>query len=329
MVRLKDISEKTGYSTTTISRALNGYKDIGEDTVKKIKQVAKEMGYVVNATARNLKMNKSWTVGIIFEEHSGVGLKHPFFADILESFKKYIEDIGYDIMFLSSNKESYLSHVQEKSLDGVFVLCSMFENDQYQELAKSDVPVVVIDHLSNNIHNITSDNRDSINAVVKHLLDNGHSKIAHIFGAASTFTGLKRRNQFVKAMDEYELPVREEYFADGGIYSIEDGQRAMNDLINLSERPTAVFCAGDMLAIGAIRAIEEAGLKCPEDIAIVGFDGTELGQLITPKLTTVRQNTNKMGKIASELLVNLIDKKIDKSNETIYVETELIIGESS
>ncbi len=329
MVKLKDISKRTGYSTTTVSRALNGYSDIGVDTANKIKRIAEEMGYVVNASARNLKMKKSWTIGIVFEELSGVGLRHPLFAEILDGFKKSAEDKGYDIMFLSSKKASYTKHAIEKQLDGVFVLCTIFEGESYQELAESSIPVVVVDHLSNNVYNITSDNRQSIMEVVGMLKSNGHSKIAHIYGVDTTFTGKKRRSHFENSMEELDLPIREEYMVDGNIYTRQDGYRAMNELLKLDDRPTAVFCAGDMLAIGAIQAIKDAGLKCPEDVSIVGFDGIEISSLVSPSLTTIRQNTFRMGEVASDLLIKIIDKKIENTAKTIYVETELIQGEST
>lgn len=329
MVKLKDISERTGYSTTTVSRALNGYSDIGVETANRIKQIANEMGYVVNASARNLKMKKSWTIGVVFEELSGVGLRHPLFAEILDGFKKSVEEYGYDIMFLSSKKASYLKHAIEKQLDAVFVLCTVFEGESYQELAKSDIPVIVIDHLSNNVFNITSDNRESIKEVITYLNNLGHSKIAHIYGVNTTFTGLKRKSHYIKSMEELGLEVKDEYLIDGNIYTFEDGFNGMLKLLSLEDRPTAVFCAGDMLAIGAIKAIESVGLKCPDDISVVGFDGTEISSLVSPKLTTVRQNTFKMGETAAELLKSLIDKKLENEAKTHYIKTEFIIGEST
>ncbi len=329
MVKLKDISKKTGYSTTTISRALNGHSDIGADTIRKIKKIADEMGYVPNATARNLKMKKSWTIGIVFEEMSGIGLRHPLFAEILDGFKKSVEKAGYDIMFISSNKESYLKHAVEKQLDAVFVLCSVFEGDSYQELAQSNIPVIVIDHFSNNIYNITSDNRESIHEVVSYLYSLGHKKIAHIYGVDTTFTGKKRRQHFYNAMEDLGLELCDEYMVDGNIYTLEDGRRAMRQLLTLDSPPTAVFCACDMLAIGAIQAINEAGLRCPDDVSVVGFDGIEISSLVSPSLTTVRQRTFKMGEVASEYLIDMIDKKIENEAKTIYIDTEFVIGGST
>lgn len=329
MVKLKDISKRTGYSTTTISRALNGYSDIGTETAERIKKIAEEMGYVANASARNLKMKKSFTLGVVFEEMSGVGLRHPLFAEILDGFKKSAEEAGYDIMFLSTKKPSYLKHAIEKQLDGVFVLCTIFEGESYQELAESDVPVVVVDHLSNNVLNITSDNKQSIKEVITYLNDLGHERIAHIYGVDTTFTGRKRRSHFEKSMEELNLTIREDFMVSGNIYTLQDGYDAMNQMLDLEEPPTAVFCAGDMLAVGAIRAIKDRGLKCPEDVSVVGFDGIEISSLVTPSLTTVRQSTFRMGEIASDLLIKIIDKKIENEAKTIYVGTELVIGEST
>lgn len=329
MIKLKDISDRTGFSTTTVSRALNGYSDISVETSKRIRKIANEMGYVVNATARNLKTKKSWTIGVVFEEMSGVGLKHPLFAEILDGFKKSAEVNGYDIMFLSSRKEGYLNQAIQKQIEGVLVLCTVFDGDSYQKLSTSNIPVIVIDHSSSNVYNITSDNKLSIKEVITYLKNLGHTNIAHIYGVESTFTGLKRKNHFIKSMEELKLDVKDEYLADGNIYTLEDGYRAMNDLLKLPNIPTAVFCAGDMLAIGAIKAIKDAGLKCPEDISVVGFDGTDISTLVSPSITTVRQDTSKMGETASKILIDMINKKIQNTAKTIYVDTKFVLGGST
>ncbi len=334
MTTLKDISQKTGYSITTISRALNGYSDIGTDTIKKVRDVALEMGYIANASARSLKTRKSWTIGVIFDEHSGIGLRHPLFANVLEEFKKAVEYEGYDVLFITRQKgkkptTSFYNHAIEKSVDGVFVLCTDYQSSEYQELAKSNIPTVVLDHLSNNIYNIASDNRSSIADVINHLKDLGHTKIAHIFGDPLNFAGLKRREHFISSMLLQDLDVRSDFLVEGTTYTTEEGYAAMKVLLSIEDKPTAVFCAGDMLAIGAIRAIEDAGLKCPDDVSVVGFDGIDLGDYITPKLTTVKQKTKSMGRTSADYLINIIDGVIKNVAKTVYIDTELVIKEST
>ena len=150
MVTIKDISKKSGFSVTTVSKALNDYSDISFATKKKILDLSKEMGYIPNLSARSLVTQKSYTIGVIFEEITGVGLQHPLFSKILESFKTVCEQDGYDIMFLSKHtggqNGSYLQHSKRKQVEGIFVLCADFNSPEMLELYESDFPMLTIDY---------------------------------------------------------------------------------------------------------------------------------------------------------------------------------------
>lgn len=334
MVTIKDVSKRSGYSITTVSKALNNYSDISDATKEKILLLCDEMGYVPNLSARSLVSKKSYTIGIIFEEITGVGLQHPLFSKILESFKSRVESQGYDIMFLSKSMGtehgSYLEHSKRKQVEAVLILCSDFEDLEIKKLCQSELPVSVIDYSYAGVSNITSNNKNGVFQAVKHLHQLGHQDIAHIYGSLNLDIGRRRLEYFEDAMRKLGLDVKSDYLVSGEFFSKEDGYNAMGHLLELEHPPTAIFCASDMIAIGAMQAIQEAGFRVPDDFSIVGFDGIDLGQLLSPRLTTIRQDTFKMGQISANQILQMISDRTHRQiKETITVDTYLIDGETT
>jgi LacI family transcriptional regulator len=292
------------------------------------------MNYVPNSSARSLKTHRSLTIGIIFEEITDYGLQHPLFSKILESYKKVVESHGYDIMFLAKNmgtqNGSYLEHSMRKQIDAILVLCEDFNSEEMLELYQSKLPIILIDYAVPTAVTITSNNAQGMDQGVRFLKELGHTKIAHVYGDTDTFIGGKRKLAFETSMKKYDLPLDETFLISGEYFSKEDGYRAMQHILALDTQPTAIFCASDMLAIGALQAIKEAGKSVPEDYSIVGFDGIDIGQLITPRLTTIRQDARKIGEIAARKTFQLLDNpKLVKIGESITVDTYLINGEST
>lgn len=334
MVTIKDISKASGFSVTTVSKALNDYPDISPHTKKSIRQLCDDMGYVPNSSARSLKTTHSFTIGVVFEEVTNQGLQHPVFSRILESFKKEVESKGFDILFLArqmgNQNGSYLQHSLRKQVEAILVLCADFNTPEMRELYHSNLPIVMIDFGADRVTNITSDNREGVFQAVNHLVHLKHEKIGHIHGDINTFIGGNRKEFFEQALKSKGLDVRDDYLVSGQYFSREEGYEAMHALMKLDDPPTAVFCASDMLAIGAVEAIRDAGKRVPQDVSIVGFDGIDLGQLITPRLTTIGQNTKEMGRLAAtHMLAYVHDRTNAKQSKTITVDTALIEGEST
>ena len=334
MITIKDISKESGFSVTTVSKALNDYPDISSKTKKKILDLCDEMGYVPNLSARSLISKKSYTLGIIYEETTGVGFQHPLFSTILKSFKDEVEKEGYDLLFISKNimkgNDSYLQHTKRKQVEGVLVLCAEYDSEKMREMYQSNIPQVVVDFDYEDVLTVTSDNYSGVEKAIDYLYSLGHRKIAHICGGRKTYVGGQRIEQYEKSLKKLNLQFREDYVVEGPEFSREQGYRAMEKLISLDDRPTAVFCSSDMLAIGAIKAINDANLSVPEDFSIVGFDGTELGQLITPRLTSVKQDANQMGIIAAKNILEMINiNKKMKMGQSIWIDCNLMIGDST
>ncbi len=313
MTTIYDIAKKTGFSITTVSKVLNNYSDVSEKTRKKILEAVDEMGYYPSSSARTLTTKKSWTIGVVFVENIGVGMEHPFFNAVIESFKKNVEKFGYDLLFASrkigNDHKSYLDHFQFRGVDGVVVVCSTIDDPDVEKLMNADIPSVVIDLDSRGSSVIFSDNIHGSELAVGYLYSLGHRKIAHISGHQELYVGEQRLKGYVSAMEKHNLPILEKYIVDGGYFSFEGGQKAMRELLMLKETPTAVFVAGDLMALGAIDEIRNHGLNVPDDISIIGFDDIKMVQYTTPALTTIRQDTTLIGKTAASLLLEQINDK--------------------
>jgi len=184
MTTIYDIAKQTGVSITTVSKALNNYPDVGVKTKAKILAAVEEMGYYPNSSARTLTTKKSWTLGVIFIEDLGVGIKHPFFSAVIQSFKQEVEKLGYDLIFLSKNigqeHKSYLDHAIHRGVDGVVIVSSVKDDLEVLKLIDSKIPTVVIDLHSNKSSVVYSDNFSGSELAVEHLVELGHQKIAHI-----------------------------------------------------------------------------------------------------------------------------------------------------
>ena len=172
MVSLKDIAARCGVSIATVSKALNDHSDIGQETKERIRQTAKEMGYVPNAAAKSMKTNRTHNIGVLFMDDARSGLQHDFFAGLLESFKISVEKEGYDITFISNDRSrpgrtSYLNHARYRRFDGVIIANVHFDDPEVIELVNSDIPVVTIDHIYNDTTAILSDNVDGVSVLVE------------------------------------------------------------------------------------------------------------------------------------------------------------------
>lgn len=321
MGTIYDLAKITGFSITTVSKALNNYKDVSEKTRAKILKAAAEMDYLPNAHAQSLSTKKSWAIGVMFSEANEVGMKHPFFNGIIESFRHATEEHGYDLIFASRNLRnrdmSYLEHFKHRAVDGIVVICSDRMDEQVQELMQSDIPIVVVDMDSANCSVVYSDNTAGARLAVEYLYELGHRAIAHIAGDSSIDAGAARIKGYELTMHTLELPIQPGYLVNAGFFSVEEGKRAMEKLLQLPSPPTAVFVAGDQMAIGAIEAVHEHGLRVPEDISIIGYDDIEMIKYITPKLTTIRQDTDEIGEAAAELLLEQMTAKERRTERRI------------
>ena len=332
MASLKDISKICGVSVATVSKALNDHKDIGEETKANIRRVAKEMGYSPNLSARALKTNRTYGIGVLFVDEAQSGLTHDYFSSVLDSFKRTAEKSGYDITFINSCKNrsdrmSYLEHSRYRGFDGVVLACIDFADPEVIELVQSSIPVVTIDYLFNNRIAIMSDNVAGMKELLEYIYSRGHRKIAYIHGAMSAVTS-GRLSSFYRTAERLGLQIPDEYIREAAYRDTTTTYRVTNELLDLPDPPTCIIYPDDTSLIGGRNVIIEMGLRIPRDISVAGYDGTMISQLLYPKLTTIRQNTEIIGSEAAIRLVGTIEKPRTTLVERVVIEGSLVPGQS-
>lgn len=325
MASLKDISKVCGVSVATVSKALNNQSDVSPQTREHIKQVAKEMGYSPNLSARALKTNRTYSIGVLFVDESMSGLTHDYFSGVLDSFKRTAEKFGYDITFINSCKEragrmSYLEHSRYRGFDGVMLACIDFDDPEIVELMQSDIPAVTIDYLFNNRISVISDNITGMRELLEYIYGRGHRKVAYIHGADSAVTK-NRLSSFYRTAELLGLTVPDEYVCEAAYRDTAKTFTATCRLLDLPDPPTCIIFPDDFAAFGGINAIRERGLRIPEDISVAGYDGIASARRLEPQLTTVRQDVEQIGCVAARKLVRLIE-----SPKTTVVEQIIIPG---
>ena len=329
MVSMKDIALRCGVSVATVSKALNGQPDIGEETRGRIEKVAREMGYMTNAAARALKTNRTYNLGVLFVDERRSGLAHEYFSAMLESFKVEAEAHGYDITFINHNvggrHSSYLQHCLYRGVDGVVIACVEFLDPQVRELVDSGIPLVTIDHVFNNRLAVVSDNVMGLEELVRYAYRKGHRKIAFLHGERTTVTQ-NRLTGFYRACEELGLDIPEEYIRECVYHDPDRCAQATRELLELEEKPTCIIFPDDFSYIGGMNVLNEKRLRIPEDISVMGYDGIHLAKVL--KLTTYSQNTETLGRTAAERLISLIEHPKTTLVDRIMVPGELLEGVS-
>lgn len=331
MVTIKDISRRCGVSPATVSKALNGYGEISAETVELVKRTAREMHYLPNAAARQLKTNFSHNIGVLFVDETMSGLTHEFFSAILNSVKEEAEQLGYDITFLSQNlgkrEMSFLEHCRYRKCDGVVIACVNFESDSVLELIRSEVPVVTIDYSYDNTSSVVSDNVEGAYELTSYLIGQGHRKIAFIHGEKTSVTQ-KRLLGFHRALEEHGITVLDEYVQEGRFHDPDSVKPITARLLSLEDPPTAIMFPDDYTYLGGMAELEKRQIRVPDDISVAGYDGIHLSQVLRPQLTTWYQDAESIGKLSARKLVETIEHRKTSVTEQIKVAGKLIVGYS-
>ena len=318
-VTIKELSARCGLSVSTVSKALNDYPDVSEETRQQVRAVADEMGYRPNAIARSLKIGRTFNLGVLYSDDTESGFTHSYFSPVLQSFKQEAERRGYDITFITHNmghsKMTYLEHCRYRNVDGVCIVCSHFDDGEVLQLVSSSLPLVTIDHVFNNRACIQSENRQ------------GHKKIAFVYGAEDTVSDI-RLTTFLRTMNEAGLSVPDDYLVASPYHDPASTREATAQLLALADRPTCILMPDDYSALGGMDAIRAAGLRIPEDISITGYDGVAMIQMCQPQLTTVEQDVSRIGREAARKLVHLIEQPRTTLPEIISVPCRLIAGKT-
>ena len=331
MVSLKDISVRCGVSIATVSKALNDHKDVSPQTKERLIKVAKEMGYFPNSQARALKTNRTFNIGVMFSDEAGRGLTHEFFAKVLNSFKTEAELSGYDITFISKNlggkKMSTYEHCRYRNVDGIGIICTDFSDPDVYELINGDLPVVTIDHVFECRSAVISNNEAGIEQLIEYVAKMGHTRLAFIQGKRSAVME-KRMNGFFKGCKNLGLEVRPEWMLTGEYQSPQLTYELTKKLLSERPLPTCIFMPDDYSAIGGYNAIKDAGLRIPDDISVVGYDGIAYSEFLSPRLTSYKQDTAVIGAQAAKKLIAQIENPATTLTEVLTIDGTVSDGES-
>ncbi len=332
MVSIKDIAAVCEVSPATVSKALRDQNDISAEKKEYIKQVADELGYFPNAAARALKTNQSKNLGVLYADEAGFGLKHEYFSGVLQGFKSQAESLGYDITFIHTDRNerrmSYLEHCRYRNFDGVVIVCADFTEPEVVELMNSDLPVATVDYVHQNCTAVSSNNVQGITELLQYIIGMGHRRVAYIHGQQHLFVTRERLTAFYQVMDENGIDVREEYVRPACYLESAAAEQCTRELLAFKEPPTCILYPDDTALIGGMNAIHDLGLKIPEDISIAGYDGAYLSQMLHPALTTIKQDTDRIGREAASHLIGIIEKPKTTLVERVAVDGILIKGQS-
>jgi DNA-binding LacI/PurR family transcriptional regulator len=326
-----DIAKQLQISPSTVSRALNDHPDIKEETKALVTKTAKELRYSPNPMARGLKNNRSTTIGVIVPE-----IKHDFFSSAISGIEEIAYQSGYTIIVCQSN-ESFEREVvntnvlMHQRVAGVIVSISQStkSGDHFQDLLKAKVPLVFFDRVCEDVpaSKVVIDDYKSAYDAVTYLIEKGYKKIAHFAGPQELGICMRRWSGYVDALQDHQIPVVSELVRYGGLHE-QNGYESMDALLQEQIVPDAVFAVNDPVAIGAFQKIKEAGLKIPDDVAIIGFSNNKITTLVEPQLSTVDQPSFEMGKKAAQILINTIEHRMPEP-KTFVLGAKLILRGST
>jgi len=328
---LADIARQAGVSPATVSRVLNDHPNVRDVIRKRVKDVIQSTGYRPHAAARTLASQRSWMLGLVLPRSVNSFFTDPYFPRLTQGIAQACNQNNYMLaLFLvgtAEDEEKVYSRVSRNGLlDGILVQSGEMDDLLIEKLAKTNVPMVILGRPPYDVDAsyIDVDNVNAACNAVSHLIRIGYKRIGTITGPQNATVGIDRKKGYLKALTERGLDVDTSLIIEGD-FTETGGYYAMQRL--LTANPDAVFAASDMMAVGAIRAANQAGLNVPDDIAFIGFDDLPLATLTQLQLTTMRQPVYQFGIQAIEILIDMIENGITPARHVI-MDTELIIRDS-
>ena len=332
-ITLKGLAQELELSVSTISRALNDHPDINAETKKKVQQKAKELNYVPNLFAKGFRSHRTHIIGVIVPNVS-----HYFTSTVLKGILDEGEALGYRIIIAESKneekKQTEMLHTMiQFGVDGILLALAR-KTKSVEDVLRTlqRVPIVLFDKVSDKIPctQVVIDEEDAAYSAVEHLINTGKKRIAIIKETENSYNSEKRFAGYCKALTDHGLPIDPKIVLSTEDISMEKGHQLATILATLAHKPDAVFAITDDAAIGVIQAFKKAGIRIPEDIAVIGFSNSRSSTIISPALTTVDQPGNKIGHTALRMIVEEIeDPKNEIHSKTVEIKTQLMIRESS
>lgn len=326
---IRDIAQMAGVSRSTVSLALNDSPKINPKTKAKVMEIIERVGYRPSAIARSLVRQRAGVICVILPQIGHV-VSDFYFSESLSGILDVVTAHGYHLVVEMATPEfksgrKALALYRQRVMDAVLCVGNLTTDTYLIELAEAGCPVMLVNSVLGNLPAVIGANRQAAYRAVEHLARLGHKRIGHIRGSEFVTTAIHRTEGYLQAVKDLGLEMSDELLAQG-YFDRESGYMATKWLLSHSRRPTAIYSVNDMMAIGAMDAIQEAGLRIPEDIALFGGDDILLAQYVNPKLSTIRQNMYLIGQLACERMFQILEAGSGPSLEE--VELELVIRES-
>ena len=324
-VTIQDVAKKAGVSISTVSRVLNGKTDVALETQERIQSVINNLGYTSNLAARSMRSHKKNLIGLIMPD-----IAYPFAFEVMKGVNQIITETEFDLMVYTtgnvrktgtaSQEQKYVSLLNNSLTDGVIIVAPVLSE------FSTTGPIVSIDSVVPNpsYPSVHATNYRGALEAVEYLISLGHRRIAHISGRVELESSSRRLRGYREALEKANIPVDEHLIASGE-YTTETGIQCARKLLSLEEPPTAIFASNDQMAMGIYQVAQEMGLRIPEDLSVVGFDNIAESQYLG--LTTVDQFIAKMGIVAVEMLIKLINGEL-LEEQTYKMMTQLIVRDS-
>jgi len=330
MTTLQEVAEYSGVSRSTVSRVINNDPHVSEETRQKVLQAIAELDYHPNAVARSLAAGHTQIIGLVIPTAVAMLFSDPYFPRLIQGVVAACNASDYSVMLWIGEPEyerrTIHRHLNSGMLDGLIIASAVKDDPVIAAVRQSGLPLVMVGRADDpTISYVDVDNVQGARQAVRHLLQQGYRRIATITGTLNTAAAIDRLEGYRQALRDHGLPVEESLIAEGK-FTEEGAAEAMRNL--LPHHPDAVFCASDTMAQGAMRTIRAAGLRIPQDIAIVGYDDMAFTANLEPPLTTVQQPIEEMGQEAVRLLLTLLAHPDDGPHHVI-LPTRLIVRASS
>ncbi len=321
-----DVAEAAGVSIATVSAFLNGTSNVSPDLTQRIGAAIRDIGYQRNAVARSLKIGMTRTIGLMVAD-----IRNPFFTDVVAAIQQVLNKAGYGVMLCSNDEDTAKQDLQIKLLldrmvDGLIIAPAGEDEIMKRLVTSTRKPVVLIDRICDglDIDAVVLDNMRGVFDATNYLLALGHRRIGYISGPSYTSTGRDRLAGYRKALADGTVALSPDLIREGNFREA-DGYRAAMQLLTLSHRPSAIFSANNLMVIGAMRAIRDMGLSCPDDISVACMDDFPWADMFSPRLTTIAQPVEAIGEQAANLLLDRLAGRAPDHSRQIVLQGRLTI----
>lgn len=326
---IQDVAEKADVSVATVSHVINETRYVSPELTERVKDAMEKLDYQRNAVARGLKTQATHTIGLLLSD-----ISNPFFSSLMRGAESVTTGKGYSIIVSNSDEtlekeELYIDVLRQRQIDGLIIAPTGKDDSKIKKLKEEDIPFVFVDRKMENVSApyVLSENIQGAKQAAEHLIQKGHSNIGLVGGLCSVTTTRERIEGYKKALEDHEISINENLIVYGNS-QVQGGVEATNTLLQLKDPPTAIFSTNNLMTIGVMKSIKQNGLRCPEDVALVGFDDFEWASLFEPTLTTVAQNPYQIGKKAAEVLFEVLEQEGNITGD-FRIPTELKVRNST